>query len=327
MRQGRHQEGARRLHHEPDRLHDAGGRPRSGRLRVRDLPPACPRVLQGQHVPRRRLGDARHGRRRGHAPLRRAAQGHAGHVPDLRDGLPRDHRLPRLLRLLVQGQDHRDRAGPELAGRRARHPGRRHHRLLHDPADAADVLHRGAVGARGAPARVAEGDDDPADRPRGAVRARRRDADRRLDPGLPGPGGRHPAGGERAAPGAGDHRDRAGRGGGRGRAGLGLRRQPGRAPDRPGAGLLGHPGRAQRPLRRRDQRRARGRPRPPYRRRAGGLRPLRRRRCPHRGPGGRRRGRRPGAPRAERLRPLLRPVPARRRAARRPCPPGGESRA
>ena len=43
----------------------------------------------------------------------------AGHLPDLRDGLPRDHRLPRLLRLLVQGQDHRDRAGRELAGRRA----------------------------------------------------------------------------------------------------------------------------------------------------------------------------------------------------------------
>ena len=42
---------------------------------VRDLPPAHPRLLQGQHVPRRRLGDARHGRRRRHAPLRRAPQG------------------------------------------------------------------------------------------------------------------------------------------------------------------------------------------------------------------------------------------------------------
>ena len=46
-------------------------------------------------------------------------QGHAGHLPDLRDGLPRDHRVPRLLRLLVQGQDHRGRARRELAGRRA----------------------------------------------------------------------------------------------------------------------------------------------------------------------------------------------------------------
>ena len=68
--QGRHQEGAGRLDHEPDRLHDAGCRPRPGRLRLRDLPPAHPRLLQGQHVPRRRLGDARHGRRREHAPLR-----------------------------------------------------------------------------------------------------------------------------------------------------------------------------------------------------------------------------------------------------------------
>ena len=44
-------------------------------------------------------------------------QGDAGHLPDLRDGLPRDHRLPRLLRLLVQGQDHR--------GGARRQPGRR----------------------------------------------------------------------------------------------------------------------------------------------------------------------------------------------------------
>jgi hypothetical protein len=40
-----------------------------------------------------------------------AAKGDAGHVLDVRDGLSRDHRLPRLLRLLVQGQDHRDRSG------------------------------------------------------------------------------------------------------------------------------------------------------------------------------------------------------------------------
>ena len=35
LREGRHQEGARRLDDEPDRLHDAGRRPRPGRLRVR----------------------------------------------------------------------------------------------------------------------------------------------------------------------------------------------------------------------------------------------------------------------------------------------------
>ena len=44
----------------------------------------------------------------------------AGHVPDLRDGLPRDHRLPRLLRLLVQGQDHRGRVRREPLDRARR---------------------------------------------------------------------------------------------------------------------------------------------------------------------------------------------------------------
>ena len=100
-----------------------------------------------------------HGRRRGHAPLRRAAQDAADHLPDLRDGLPRDHRVPGLLRLLVEGQDHRGRADRELGGRPLRPARRRHHRLLHDPADADDVLHQGAVGEGRAPARVARGDD------------------------------------------------------------------------------------------------------------------------------------------------------------------------
>ena len=48
LRQGRHQEGAGRVDDEPDRLHDAGRRPRPGRLRVRDLPPAHARLLQGR---------------------------------------------------------------------------------------------------------------------------------------------------------------------------------------------------------------------------------------------------------------------------------------
>ena len=47
---------------------------------------------------------------------------------------------------------------------------RRRHRLLHDPADADDVLHREALGGGRPPARVAEGDDHPADRARRAVR-------------------------------------------------------------------------------------------------------------------------------------------------------------
>ena len=84
---------------------------------------------------------------------------HADHVPDLRDGLPRDHRLPGLLRLLVQGQDHRGRAGRELGRRALRAARRRHHRLLHDPADADDVLRQEALGEGRAPARVARGDD------------------------------------------------------------------------------------------------------------------------------------------------------------------------
>ena len=181
VRQGRHQEGAGRLDDEPDRLHDPGRRARRGRLRVRDLPPADPRLLQGQHVPRRRLGDARHQRRRGHAPLRRAAQADAGHLPDLRDGLPRDHRVPRLLRLLVEGQDHRDRAGAEPLARHLRADRCRRHRLLHDPADADDLLHQGALGGGRAPARVAEGDDRSPDRAGRAVGPRWAAAAQRLD--------------------------------------------------------------------------------------------------------------------------------------------------
>ena len=72
QREGRHQEDPRGLDDVPDRLHGPGRGPRPGRLRVRDLPPAHPRLLQGRDVPRCRLRDARHGRLRRHAPLRRA---------------------------------------------------------------------------------------------------------------------------------------------------------------------------------------------------------------------------------------------------------------
>ena len=48
---------------------------------------------------------------------------------------------------------------------------------------------REALGGGRPPARVAQGDDRPADRARRAVGARRPDAPRRLDRGLPGPGG------------------------------------------------------------------------------------------------------------------------------------------
>ena len=94
------------------------------------------------------LGHARHERRRRHAALRRAAQDAAGDVPDLRDGLPRDHRVPRVLRLLVQGQDHRGRAHREPARGHLRAARGGRHGLLHDPADADDVLHRASAGRR-----------------------------------------------------------------------------------------------------------------------------------------------------------------------------------
>ena len=47
---------------------------------VRDLPPAHPRLLQGRHVPRRRLGHARHERPGRHAPLRWAVGRHEDHL-------------------------------------------------------------------------------------------------------------------------------------------------------------------------------------------------------------------------------------------------------
>ena len=75
---------------------------------------------------------------------------------------------------------------------------RRHHRLLHDPADADDLLHREALGGGRPPARVAEGDDGPADRAGRAVGARRRDAAQRLDRRLPG--ARSPARAEHVEP-------------------------------------------------------------------------------------------------------------------------------
>ena len=110
-REGRHQEGAGRLDDEPDRVHGARRRPRPGRLRVRDLPPVDPRLLQGRTVPRRRLGHARHGRRGQHAPLRRPAHGHADHLRHVLHRLPGHHRHPAVRRLLLQGQDHRGSPG------------------------------------------------------------------------------------------------------------------------------------------------------------------------------------------------------------------------
>ena len=97
-------------------------------------------------------------------------QGDADDVRDLRDRLPRDHRRS---------------AGSPASGPRTRSSRPRFADnfvlgicallgagvtgVLHDPPDAADLLDQEALGARRAPARVAQGDDVPADRARRAV--------------------------------------------------------------------------------------------------------------------------------------------------------------
>ena len=64
-------------------------------------------------------------------------------------GVPGDHRVPAVRRLLRQGPDHRGRVRGR--GRRGLAAGfggadrRRHHRVLHDPPDDHDVLRRAAV--------------------------------------------------------------------------------------------------------------------------------------------------------------------------------------
>lgn len=118
-------------------------------------------------------GHARHERRGRHEEVRRPAQVHADHLRHLRPRLPRHHRLPGPVGLLLQGQDHRGglRQGRHrgLDPRRRGPAGRGHHRLLHDARDADDVLRREALaagcrGPRAAPARVPEVHDDPDDR-------------------------------------------------------------------------------------------------------------------------------------------------------------------
>ena len=124
------------------------------------------RLLQGRHVPRCRLGHARHERPGEHAALRCAAHGHDGHLDHLRLRLARDHGRPAVLRLLHQGQDHRGRLVGELA-RRARRAGRRgHHGVLHDPPVRDDLPRQGALDRRRAPARVAVDHDVPGRDPR-----------------------------------------------------------------------------------------------------------------------------------------------------------------
>ena len=80
---------------------------------------------------------------------RRAAQVHAVHRGRVHPRLARDQRHPTALRLLRQGRDHLGRvlhAGLRALDRRGR--GRRDHRDLHDPRDAAHVLRQRAVPRR-----------------------------------------------------------------------------------------------------------------------------------------------------------------------------------
>ncbi len=152
LREGRHQEGACRIDHVADRLHGAGRRIGPCRLPVRDHAPAHPRLLQGGHVPRRRLDHARNERRGEHAPLRRATQSATRHLRDIRLGLSRHHRRAAAGRLLLQGCHHRScvwRRRPQgIPARRRRIARCGYYRVLHDPGDADDVLRRKALARR-----------------------------------------------------------------------------------------------------------------------------------------------------------------------------------
>ena len=76
VRAGRHQEGARVLHDQPDRLHGDGARRR--RLDRGGVPPLHARVLQGAALPRRRVGEPL-----GVAPLVRHEERHGRAAKDM----------------------------------------------------------------------------------------------------------------------------------------------------------------------------------------------------------------------------------------------------
>ena len=113
LREGRHQEGAGRLDDEPDRLHDARRRPRASRA----TPFAIFHLLMHGFFKANMFlgaGSVMHGMdddvdMRHYGALRKAmpvtfltfAMGYLAIIG-----------FPRLLRLLVEGQDHRDRARP-----------------------------------------------------------------------------------------------------------------------------------------------------------------------------------------------------------------------
>ena len=97
------------------------------------------------HVPRCRFGDARHERRREHAPLRRPAQVHAGHLRDVRPSATwrswASRRSPASSARTTSSRSpsRRTRWSAVCAARR------RDHGVLHDPADDDDLLRREAL--------------------------------------------------------------------------------------------------------------------------------------------------------------------------------------
>ena len=103
----------RLLDDEPDRLHDR--RRLDRRLRRRALSPDGPRLLQGAAVHGRRLGDRGDGQQPEHRPDGRLPARAAVHLRPADRRLPGPRRLPRHLRLLLQGRDPRLRA-PSAAG-------------------------------------------------------------------------------------------------------------------------------------------------------------------------------------------------------------------
>ena len=105
----RHQAGGRLFDPVPARLHGHG--PGGLGLCRRHLPSDDPRLLQGPAVPGRGLGHHRHAPRPGHPQHGRPAQVHAHHLDHVPGRLPGPDRLPRLLRLLLQGRHHRGGGG------------------------------------------------------------------------------------------------------------------------------------------------------------------------------------------------------------------------
>ena len=131
-----HQARDRVLDHVADRLHvPRGGR---RRLRLRDVPPDDPRLLQGAPLPLGRRHHPPSRGRAGHPADGRPPQGDAVHARRLPRRSPRPRRYPAALGLLVEGRDHlvRPRRGrcPRLHARRARIARGTAHRRVHLPA-------------------------------------------------------------------------------------------------------------------------------------------------------------------------------------------------